>query len=166
MSPRWLLKSEPDEFSILDLQRRGKEAWTGVRNYLARNYLRQMQPGEHFYFYHSSCPEPGIAGIGVVLEPAVDDATQFDSSSDYFDATATGEKPRWSSVLVGFSAFAAPLLSLQALRAAEASLENFALLARGNRLSVLPVTQSQSDTLYAMTSWQQKTQRARAKPKE
>ncbi len=149
----WLLKSEPDEFSITDLKMRKTEAWTGVRNYLARNYLRAMTPLDLFYFYHSSCPIPGIAGIGKIAQASVPDALQFDPDSDYFDAKSTQLAPRWSSVLTQFVAIAEPLITLDSLRARAEFLDNFALLNRGNRLSVLPVTTEQWQYIYALSNW-------------
>lgn len=100
--PYWLMKSEPDELSILHLQKLGRARWDGVRNYQARNFLRSMQPGELFFFYHSSCPEPGIAGIARIAGPVYPDPTAIDPQSHYFDAKASTEKnPRahwtWSS---------------------------------------------------------------------
>lgn len=89
----WLMKSEPDEFSISDLQRLGKARWDGVRNYQARNFLRAMAEGDEFFFYHSSCPEPGIAGIGKIVKTAYPDPTALDPDSHYHDAKHYGEKP-------------------------------------------------------------------------
>lgn len=149
----WLLKSEPDEFSIADLAARKTEAWTGVRNYLARNYLRAMALNDLFFFYHSSCPIPGVAGIGKIAQIAVPDALQFDPASDYFDAKSTELAPRWSSVLTQFVAAAEPLISLDSLRARAEFLDNFALLNRGNRLSVLPVSAEQWQHIYALSNW-------------
>src|SRR5450755_4328593 len=99
----WLMKSEPDDVSIDDLAAMPKKtvAWYGVRNYTARNFMRdQMQVGDQAFFYHSSCPEPGIAGIVRVSKAAYPDASQFDKKSKYFDAKATRDEPRWVNVEV------------------------------------------------------------------
>ncbi|MEK7436490.1 MAG: EVE domain-containing protein [Pseudomonadota bacterium] len=136
----WLMKSEPEEFSIDDLARapRRGSAWFGVRNYQARNFMRdQMQIGDQFLFYHSSCPEPGIAGLAEVCTAAYPDATQFDPESKYYDAKATRENPRWVNVDVRFIK-KTRLLGLTELREHKA-LAGMRLLARGNRLSITPV---------------------------
>jgi predicted RNA-binding protein with PUA-like domain len=136
----WLMKSEPDEFSIDDLARapRRGSAWFGVRNYQARNFMRdQMQAGDRVLFYHSSCPEPGIAGLAEVCAGAYPDHTQFDPKSKYYDAKATRENPRWVNVDVRFIK-KTRLLGLAELRAHK-ELAGMRLLARGNRLSITPV---------------------------
>lgn len=136
----WLMKSEPEEFSIDDLARapRRGSAWFGVRNYQARNFMRdQMQIGDQFLFYHSSCPEPGIAGLAEVCTAAYPDATQFDPESKYYDAKATRENPRWVNVDVRFIK-KTRLLGLTELREHKA-LAGMRLLAHGNRLSITPV---------------------------
>jgi len=136
----WLMKSEPDEFSIDDLARarRRGSAWFGVRNYQARNFMRdQMQIGDQVLFYHSSCPEPGIAGLAEVCTKAYPDETQFDPKSKYYDAKATRESPRWVNVDVRFIK-KTRLLGLAELRE-HRELAGMRLLARGNRLSITPV---------------------------
>jgi len=139
----WLLKSEPDEFSIDQLKARKTEEWTGVRNYQARNFLREMKLGDAIFFYHSSCAEPGVVGIGKIARVAAADPTQFDADSDYFDGKSTAEAPRWSSVLIGYVRHTLRPISLERLRVNADTLPGFALLNRGNRLSVLPVTEAQ-----------------------
>jgi predicted RNA-binding protein with PUA-like domain len=137
----WLMKSEPDEVSIDDLARApGKTvAWFGVRNYQARNYMRdQMRVGDEAFFYHSSCGEPGIAGLCEVARAAYPDATQFDAKSKYYDPKATPAAPRWQNVDVRFVAKIA-LISLDALREHDA-LADMVVLRRGNRLSITPVS--------------------------
>jgi predicted RNA-binding protein with PUA-like domain len=135
----WLMKSEPDECSIDDLARLPHQAvpWTGVRNYQARNFMREMRLGDLAFFYHSSCPQPGIAGIVRVERLAYPDATQFDPKSKYFDAKSKQEAPRWEHVDVQLVR-KLPLISLAALRAAP-SLAELTILQRGNRLSITPV---------------------------
>lgn len=136
----WLMKSEPDDVSIDDLARRPDATvpWYGVRNYQARNLMRdQMSVGDAVFFYHSSCPQPGIAGIARVVSPAYPDATQFDAASPYFDPKATRESPRWLNVDVRFVR-KTRLVALAELRA-RPELANMRVLARANRLSITPV---------------------------
>jgi len=136
----WLMKSEPDEFSIDDLARApgGKAPWTGVRNYQARNFMRDdMRPGDGVLFYHSSCPEPGIAGIAEVASEAYPDKSQFDKKSEYYDSKATRAAPRWVNVDVKFVRKTG-LVSLAELRR-HSELATMRLIQRGNRLSIMPV---------------------------
>jgi predicted RNA-binding protein with PUA-like domain len=136
----WLMKSEPDELSIDDLARAPKQTtpWFGVRNYVARNFMRDdMKLGDRAFFYHSSCPEPGIAGIVEVSALAYPDASQFDRKSPYFDAKTTRDAPRWFNVDVKFVE-KLRLISLPELRA-QPKLANLITLKRGNRLSITPV---------------------------
>lgn len=135
----WLMKSEPDEASILDLQRSGTLPWTGVRNYQARNFMRDdMQLGDGVLFYHSSCPEPGIAGLAEVSSAAYTDATQFDPASHYHDPKSKPEAPRWVHVDVRWRE-TTRLLSLKEMREAP-ELASMRVLERGSRLSITPVT--------------------------
>ena len=145
----WLMKTEPDEFSIDDLSKKKAEPWTGVRNYQARNFMREMQAGDGVLFYHSSCEIPGIAGIAEVAEIAYPDPTQFDKKSDYYDAASKREEPRWSLVDVKFKRKLKRVIPLSELKDRN-ELEGFALLARGNRLSVLPVTKPQWDFILGL----------------
>ena len=136
----WLMKSEPDEVSIDDLAAMPKRtvAWYGVRNYQARNFMRdQMQVGDLAFFYHSSCPEPGIAGIVRVSKAAYPDASQFDRKSPYYDAKATRAAPRWLNVEVTLVE-KTRLISLAELRT-EPALSGMRVLQRANRLSITPV---------------------------
>lgn len=136
----WLMKSEPSDCSIDDLAAMPEQtvAWYGVRNYQARNFMRdQMTPGDLAFFYHSNCAVPGIAGIVRVSRRAYPDATQFDPASHYFDPKATQEAPRWLNVDVTLVRKTAPV-SLAALRAAP-ELAALRMLQRGNRLSITPV---------------------------
>jgi predicted RNA-binding protein with PUA-like domain len=134
----WLIKSEPDAYSIDDLKRDRKTPWTGVRNYQARNFMRdQMKPGDRAFYYHSNCDEPGIVGIAEVAGTAYPDETQFDRKSKYYDATATREAPRWLHVDFKFVKKIPPV-TLDELRRHKA-LANMRVLARGNRLSITPV---------------------------
>lgn len=137
----WLMKSEPSEVGIDDLARRPEQTvpWFGVRNYQARNFMRdQMQLGDLAFFYHSSCAQPGIAGIVEICSAPYPDATQFDPASPYFDPKSRLEQPRWQLVDVRLQRKTA-LLSLDELRQ-HAALADMRLLARGNRLSITPVS--------------------------
>ena len=137
----WLMKSEPDEFSIDDLARAPKRTtpWFGVRNYQARNFMRDdMRVGDRAFFYHSSCPEAGIAGIVEVSKPAYPDATQFDPKSEYYDPKSTRDAPRWVNVDVRLVR-KTRLVTVAMLRETP-GLENMVTLRRGNRLSITPVT--------------------------
>ena len=136
----WLMKSEPDDVSIDDLAKMPKQsvAWYGVRNYQARNFMRdQMSVGDGVLFYHSGCAIPGIAGIARVASVAYPDATQFNSRSKYFDPKATQETPRWFNVDVQLVK-KINLIPLSKLRT-HPQLERMRILQRGNRLSITPV---------------------------
>lgn len=147
----WLMKSEPDDFSIDDLQRVDIEPWTGVRNYQARNFMRQMQVGDGVLFYHSSTAVPGIYGVGEVASTPYPDPTQFQPKSKYFDEKSTREQPRWELVDIRFVKKLAEPITLDTIREHSAQLgEEFALIRRGNRLSVLPVTAAQWKLLLSL----------------
>ena len=147
----WLMKSEPEDFSIDDLQRVGIEPWTGVRNYQARNFMRQMQPGDGVLFYHSSTEVPGIYGVAEVAGTPYPDPTQFQKKSKYFDEKSTQEQPRWELVDVKFVRKLQRGIPLDEIRAhAERLGEDFALIRRGTRLSVLPVTAAQWKLLLSL----------------
>jgi predicted RNA-binding protein with PUA-like domain len=135
----WLMKAEPDECSIDDLARLPLQTvpWTGVRNYQARNFMREMRIGDIAFFYHSSCPQPGIAGIVRINRLAYPDATQFDPKSKYFDAKSKLDAPRWEHVDVQLVR-KLPLIALASLRETP-SLADLTILQRGNRLSITPV---------------------------
>jgi len=137
----WLMKSEPDEFSIDDLQKRKKEPWTGVRNYQARNYMKAAKLNDVVLFYHSNCTEPGIVGIARVSKVAFTDPTQFDSKSDYYDAKSDQQNPRWSCIEVSFVEKFKQVVTLTQLRE-NRKLRNLLILRPGNRLSVTPVEMS------------------------
>lgn len=137
----WLMKSEPDEVSVDDVAGMPKKtvAWFGVRNYQARNYMRdQMQLDDLVLFYHSSCPEPGIVGIAKVASKPYPDDTQFDKKSPYYDAKAKREEPRWMLVDVKLVK-KTRLIGLPELRS-HPELAKMTILQRGNRLSITPVT--------------------------
>lgn len=140
----WLMKSEPSECSIDDLAAAPHHtvAWIGVRNYQARNYMRNdMRAGDGVLFYHSSCPEPGIAGLAEVVGMPYADASQFDAESPYFDAKSKADAPRWTLVDVKLVT-KTRLLPLAAMREA-ATLASMIVLKRGNRLSITPVSETE-----------------------
>ena len=136
----WLMKSEPEEFSIDDLVKAENQTvpWFGVRNYLARNFMRDlMKVGDEVLFYHSSCPEPGIVGLAHVASASYPDETQWDKKSKYFDAKATRETPRWMLIDVKLTK-KTRLLSLAEMRE-QVALADMVTLQKGNRLSITPV---------------------------
>lgn len=138
----WLMKSEPDEVSIDDLEARRTVPWFGVRNYQARNFMRDaMQVGDLAFFYHSGCPMPGIAGLCEVAAPAHSDLTQFDPASPYFDARSLPDDPRWVCVDVRFVR-KTRLVPLAELRE-HVELAAMPVLQRGNRLSITPVGEAE-----------------------
>lgn len=135
----WLLKSEPSVFSIDDLQARGTALWDGVRNYQARNFLRAMQAGDEALFYHSSCAEPGIVGRMTIVRTAYPDPTQFQPDSPWFDPKSPPDHPRWDSVDVRFAEKFSRVMPLAELKAMPV-LAGLALVQKGSRLSVMPVS--------------------------
>jgi len=136
----WLFKSEPDTFSFDDLRRCRREPWSGVRNYQARNYMRDsMRVGDRALFYHSACPGPGVEGLMTVASEPYDDPTQFQPQSEYFDAKSKPEKPTWQLVDVAWEQDLPQFVPLAALRA-DAALKDMLTLRPGNRLSITPVT--------------------------
>ena len=135
----WLIKSEPDCFSIHDLEKVEQEPWSGVRNYQARNFMwRDMKVGDLALFYHSNAKPPGIAGIAKVASAPYPDPTQFDKKSEYFDPAATEEKPRWYLVDFEHVATFKELLPLEALKS-DTILSEMLVCQKGTRLSITPV---------------------------
>lgn len=148
----WLMKSEPSEYSINDLARDHRVAWHGVRNYQARNFMRdRMRSGDGVLFYHSSCPEPGIVGLAEIVGAPYPDATQFDPKSPYYDPKAVEEKPRWILVDVEFKKRFKKVISLTQLRG-EKSLKELVILRPGNRLSITPVTEKEFRSIVQMAA--------------
>ncbi|SDU25991.1 EVE domain-containing protein [Halopseudomonas salegens] len=134
----WLLKSEPDAFSIDDLHQQGEATWDGVRNHQAKNYIARMQPGDLFLFYHSSCTPPGLAGCGEIISTAYPDLSALDPHSPGHDPRSSKSKLPWLCVDVRWREKFPRFVSLQTLKASSA-LQHLPLLKRGNRLSVMPV---------------------------
>ena len=145
----WLFKSEPSAYSIDDLARERVTAWTGVRNYQARNFMRDvMRPGDRGFFYHSSCAEPGIVGTVEVAGPAYADPTQFDRKSRYYDSGSDRAAPRWLNVDVKFAS-RTRVVGLAELRG-EKKLKSMLVLQRGNRLSITPVTEAEWNCILGL----------------
>lgn len=148
----WLMKSEPETFSIDDLAKCPKKTdfWDGVRNYQARNMMRDdMKVGDGVLFYHSNCKPPGIAGIAKVAKAAAPDMTALDPKSKYFDPKASKDNPRWFAVEVKFMEKFDDLVSLPELRE-NPKLKDMQLLAKGNRLSIMPVSKKEWDAVLKM----------------
>ena len=149
----WLIKSEPDAFSIDDLKaaHRQTEHWDGVRNYQARNFMRdQMQKGDPVFFYHSNCKEPGIVGLAEVVSGAYPDHTAFDPNEKYFDPKSDPENPRWLMVDVHFKRKTRRLIALREIKRYAEQLGGLALIRRGNRLSVMPVSKQHWDFILSL----------------
>ena len=146
----WLMKSEPDVFSYDDLVAVCREGWDGVRNYQARNFMREMKKGDLVIFYHSNATPPGVAGVAKIVKEAEPDPTQFDPSSKYFDPKSPPEDPRWDWVTLGPKK-RLRFIPLDDLRSMPA-LVDCRLLARGNRLSVMPLTEAEFDAIVAAGS--------------
>ncbi len=145
----WLMKSEPDEVSIDDALQQKVVAWVGVRNYQARNFMRDaMQVGDGVLFYHSSCAEPGIAGLAEVASTAYPDPTQFDAKSKYFDPKSKQEEPRWMLVDVRATK-KTRLINLAELRDTP-ELAEMQILKRGNRLSITPISPDEWQTILRL----------------
>ncbi len=146
----WLMKSEPDVFSIDTLKTKKKSGWDGVRNYQARNYMRDdMKKGDLVLFYHSSCEIPGVAGLARVCKESHPDPTQFDPKSEYYDPKATKEDPRWFMVEVEFVEKFDHVVTLADLKAKK-ELANMPVVQKGSRLSINPVSEKEYNTILKM----------------
>ena len=149
---RWLFKSEPSEFGVDDFIDDRPEPWEGIRNYQARNFLRDdTRPGDLVFLYQSSCPTPGITGVMRINTPAYPDPYQFDRKSKYFDPKSTREQPRWVCVDVVLVEKISPFIPLDTLKQAK-SLANMALLRKGSRLSIQPVSGREWNSIMAIRS--------------
>ena len=144
----WLMKSEPDVFSIDDLKNSPKKTaeWDGVRNYQARNFMREMHKGDLILFYHSNAEPPGIAGLATVATVAHPDSTQFDKQSKYYDPKSSKDNPRWQCVDVKYHKKFKQLISLADLKARQ-DLKNMLVVQKGSRLSVQPVAAKHFNTI-------------------
>ncbi|MDF5714447.1 MAG: EVE domain-containing protein [Rhizonema sp. NSF051] len=136
----WLMKSEPEVYSIADLQQQCETIWDGVRNYQARNFLRQMQVGDLAFFYHSNTKPPGIVGLMRVMETGIIDQSQFDPNSQYYDSKSTLESPRWQTVVVEFVETFSHTILLSTLKE-KFTPEELMVVRQGHRLSVMPVSE-------------------------
>ncbi len=147
----WLMKSEPNEYSIDDLatEAKGYEHWDGVRNYQARNFMRQMKVGDKVFFYHSNTKVPGIVGIAEVVREAYPDHTQFDPENSYYDPKSKPENPRWDMVDIKFARKLDRIIPLTELKS-RPELMDMPLVRKGNRLSVMPVTPEQWDFILSL----------------
>ncbi len=147
MKQYWLMKSEPDAYSIDDLKRDRTEHWDGIRNYQARNFMmKDMKPGDEILFYHSSCKVPGVVGLARVCKEAYPDFTAWNPDSKYYDPKSTPEKPRWYMVDVEFVKKFPEVISLNQIRQTPA-LEGMKLLQKGNRLSIMPLNKHEFQTI-------------------
>ncbi|QXE26517.1 hypothetical protein B6N60_05250 [Richelia sinica FACHB-800] len=147
----WLMKSEPEVYSITDLQKQRETIWDGVRNYQARNFLRQMQIGDLAFFYHSNTNPPGIVGLMRIVKTGIADPTQFEPTSKYYDPKSSSDSPRWQTVVVEYmETFSHPIL-LPTLKEKFSS-DELLLVRPGNRLSVMPVTSAVAKKILAELS--------------
>ncbi|MEI6445358.1 MAG: EVE domain-containing protein [Nostocales cyanobacterium ELA583] len=147
----WLMKSEPGVYGIKDLQQQGETIWDGVRNYQARNFLRQMQIGDLAFFYHSNAEPPGIFGLMKIVETGIADPTQFDVNSKYYDPKSTPESPRWQTVKLEFVEVFNNHLSLSTLKQ-KFNGDELLVVKKGNRLSVTPVIESVGSRILEMAN--------------
>jgi predicted RNA-binding protein with PUA-like domain len=145
----WLMKSEPEAYSISDLQREGETIWDGVRNYQARSFLREMKGGDRAFFYHSNCKPPGIVGLMTVIEENMTDPSQFDPQSPYYDPHSPRDNPRWQTVKLRFTAEFTHIIPLDTLKLIFSS-DELGVVRRGNRLSVMPVAEAIAQRILAL----------------
>ena len=145
----WLMKSEPDVYGIHHLEAEGTTLWDGIRNYQARNFMRAMAVGDLAFFYHSNTTPPGIVGLMEVIETGLVDPSQFDPASKYHDPRSTPEAPRWDCVRLRYRRTFPTLLSLETLRDSFEP-EELGVVRRGNRLSILPVSDPVAQRLYGL----------------
>ena len=146
----WLMKSEPDAYSIDDLKRDKREPWDGIRNYQARNMMRDdMRVGDKVFFYHSNCKEPGVVGIMKIASKPYPDPTQFDPDAKYYDAKSDPENPRWILVDVSFVKKLKRTITLAEIKA-HPELSDMVLTRKGNRLSIMPVTEDEWEIVLGM----------------
>jgi len=144
----WLMKSEPDAYSIETLEKERETIWDGIRNYQARNFMRKMEIGDKAFFYHSNCKPPGIVGLMEIVNKNIIDPTQFDMNSKYFDSKSDKFNPRWDCVKVKFLFKSKEIISLQELRSLFNE-EELLVVKKGNRLSILPVLKKSANLLIS-----------------
>jgi len=142
----WLMKSEPDAYSIDDLKKDKTTLWDGIRNYQARNFMRKMDIGDQVFFYHSNCKPPGIVGLMEVVDKNITDPTQFDQNSKYFDPKSDRSRPRWDCVKVKFISKSIKILTLQELKSLFFE-DDLIVVKKGNRLSITPVKEKSAKLL-------------------
>ncbi|MGB0564180.1 MAG: EVE domain-containing protein [Spirulinaceae cyanobacterium] len=145
----WLVKSEPSEYSIADLSRDGEEIWDGVRNYQARNFLREMAVGDRLFYYHSNTKPPGIVGLAEVTESDIVDPSQFDPKDKHYDPKSKPESPRWRTIRLKYVATFTEMITLDQLKATFTP-EELLVVRRGNRLSVMPVPEATATKMLAL----------------
>lgn len=148
----WLVKSEPSTYSIDDFEREKKTLWEGVRNYQARNYLREMKKGERVLFYHSNAKEIGIVGVGKVSKEALPDPSQFDPKSKYYDEGSNESSPRWVCPELQFLHKFSKVLTRDEL-SAQRPLRDMVILQKGSRLSVTPVSEDEYQEICSLAGW-------------
>tara|TARA_B000000609_G_scaffold23556_1_gene15037 strand:+ start:351 stop:812 length:462 start_codon:yes stop_codon:yes gene_type:complete len=144
----WLMKSEPDAYSIETLEKEKETIWDGIRNYQARNFMRRMEIGDQAFFYHSNCKPPGIVGLMEIVNKNIIDPTQFDKNSKYYDPKSDKLNPRWDCVKVQFLCKSKKIISLQELRSLFNE-DELLVVKKGNRLSILPVLQKSANLLIS-----------------
>ena len=144
----WLMKSEPDAYSIETLEKEKETIWDGIRNYQARNFMRRMEIGDQAFFYHSNCKPPGIVGLMEITSKNIIDPTQFDENSKYYDSKSDKSNPRWDCVKVQFLFKSKKIISLQELRYLFNE-EELKVVKKGNRLSILPVLKESAKLLIS-----------------
>tara|TARA_Y100000589_G_scaffold270518_1_gene262799 strand:- start:508 stop:972 length:465 start_codon:yes stop_codon:yes gene_type:complete len=142
----WLMKSEPDAYSIDDLKKDKTTLWDGIRNYQARNFMRKMDIGDQVFFYHSNCKPPGIVGLMEVVDKNITDPTQFDQNSKYFDPKSDRSRPRWDCVKVKFISKSIKIVTLQELKSLFFE-DDLIVVKKGNRLSITPVKEKSAKLL-------------------
>ena len=142
----WLMKSEPDAYSIETLEKEKETIWDGIRNYQARNFMRRMEIGDQAFFYHSNCKPPGIVGLMEITSKNIIDPTQFDENSKYYDSKSDKSNPRWDCVKVQFLFKSKKIISLQELRSLFNE-DELLVVKKGNRLSILPVIKKSAHLL-------------------
>ncbi len=145
----WLMKSEPEVYGLQHLKAEGTTLWDGIRNYQARNFMRTMAMGDQVFFYHSNTKPPGIVGLMEVIETGIVDPSQFDPENKYFDPASKPESPRWDCARLRYGRSFATMLSLDQLRE-QFSVEELTVVRRGNRLSILPVSEASARRLLEL----------------